>query len=106
MKRKPLLNLCLLALALLVSCGRGLAAAPASSDPPQPHPHPHGGPPGPIHALNHLLAPPPVQRSPGKGKTDTPPDEPILLDATHIGVPVMLARGWRGGVSGRRASRS
>jgi len=56
--------------------------------------------------LNHLLAPPPGQRSPGKGKTDTPPDEPILLDATHIGVPVMLARGWRVGVSGSEASAS
>jgi hypothetical protein len=106
MKRKPLLNLCLFALALLVSCGRGLAAAQAPSDPPQPHPHPHGSQPGPIHALNHLLAPPPGQRSPGRGKTDTPPDESILLDATHIGAPVMLARGWRVGVSGSEASAS
>jgi sigma-B regulation protein RsbU (phosphoserine phosphatase) len=106
MKRKPLLNLCLLALALLVSCGSSRAAAQAPSDPPQPHRYPHGGPPGPIHALNHLLTPPPGQHSHNKDKTDVPPDEPILLDATHIGVPVILARGWRVGVSGSEASAS
>jgi sigma-B regulation protein RsbU (phosphoserine phosphatase) len=106
MKRKPLLNLCLLALALLVLCGSSRAAAQASSDPSQPHPHPHDGPAEPIHALHHLLAPPPAQHSPGKSKTDAPSNEPILLDATHIGTPVTLIRGWRVGVTGDEAAAS
>src|ERR1700743_2220358 len=84
MKRKSLLNLCLLAIVLLTMCAGSRAAAQEPPDFPPPHHHPHGAPPEPSHSVNHM---------PGE-----------QVDATHIGAPVPLTNGWRVGVSGDQAS--
>ncbi len=106
MKRKPFLNLSLLALALLALCTGSRAATQAAPDSPQapPHPHHHGGPPDPIHALDHVLGPQPGQHSRDKNAADATASEPLYMDGTHIGAPVALTKGWRVGVSGEEAS--
>ena len=94
MKRKPLLNLCLPVLALLALCWSSCAAAQAPPDfpPPPAHSRPHSG-------LSD-------QHSSGKNFPGPIFNEALFLDATHIGAPVMLTKGWRVGVSGDEAASS
>ncbi|WP_058185716.1 PP2C family protein-serine/threonine phosphatase [Terracidiphilus gabretensis] len=94
MKQKPLLNLCLLAVALLGLCGSRAAETQAPPDSPPP----------PAHSRSH--SGPQEQHSASKKSANTDSDESILLDATHIGAPVMLTKGWRVGVTGDEAAAS
>jgi sigma-B regulation protein RsbU (phosphoserine phosphatase) len=108
MKRKSLLKLSLLALALLAVCTISRVTAQSTDTTPPPHPHqyghPHGGSPNPLHALNHLLPPPQGHSSAAKDSADSAADEPILVDATHMGSPLPLNKQWRVGVSGDQAA--
>jgi phosphoserine phosphatase RsbU/P len=87
-------------------CANICAAAQGTPDQPHPHQHPHGGPPTPLHALNHLLAPPPDRRTPAASPDNSSPDEMVVIDATRLGAPLVLDRHWRVGVSGQEAANS
>ncbi len=64
----------------------------AQERPDSSPPHPHSGP--------------PEQHTSGKGPAGPASDETLLLDASHIGTPVTLTKGWRVGVSGEEAAAS
>ncbi|MGD0891530.1 MAG: PP2C family protein-serine/threonine phosphatase [Terracidiphilus sp.] len=66
--------------------------AVAQQQPQQPHPHGGGPPP-----LVKLLAP--HGNHPQPASADAPKTPPLVLDATGLGSPVVLDKGWRVGIS-------
>ena len=104
MKRKLLQRLSLSAVAVLALCAGSHVPIQSQTQSQSDHPHSHGGPPGPFHALNHLLTPP-SDRRPSNGKPSAPAsDEPVLFDATHMGSALLLNKQWRVGVAGDEAA--
>lgn len=65
--------------------------AAAQTDPQQPHPHPGGPPP-----LARMLVP---HNHPKPASADAPQTPPVVLDATTLGSPILLDKGWRVGIS-------
>ena len=100
MKLKSLQRLSLFILTLLAA---GTTSRVATQAPPDhPHPHPHDGPPVLLHSLGHLLntAHPPAKSSPAQ----TP--GPAIFDATQLGQPLVLDKGWRVAVTSDRTASS
>jgi len=98
MARNSFLHRSLLTLAALAACMGTYAFA---QPPAHPHPHPHGGgPPGPpgIHALDKILseASDPHTSASATAATDATPK---VLDATHLGTPLLLDKNWRVGIT-------
>jgi hypothetical protein len=73
-----------------------LAQGMAQPSQPPPHPHPHHGPP-----LVDLLAP--HTRAP-RAPANPESTPQIVLDATNLGSPRVLDKGWRVGITGNPAA--
>jgi hypothetical protein len=104
MAPNSLLRFRLLALAVSAICLSAAACLAAqttstqASDAPNPHEGRHGG-----HALNRLIRS--VLGRPGPEKSaGEPSTAPAVFDATKIGSPVQLDKGWRVGITANPAA--
>jgi uncharacterized membrane protein len=88
MRLRSILLRSLSTLAMLAVCAATCVAAQDTADQPHPRQHSH------------------IQRSPAAGPANPTPDQPVSIDATHLGAPLMLDKHWRVGVSGEEAANS